>query len=91
MIAVTRFTVPAEEAESFTGQARSVLTALETMPGHDGGRLARAMDDQDLWLMITEWEGAGFYRRALSNFEVRMAILPLMTYMINEPGAYEPV
>jgi hypothetical protein len=39
--------------------------------------------------LVSEWEGAGFYRRALSA--ARMAMYPLMILMVNEPSAFEDV
>ena len=53
------------------------------------GRLARSVDEPNLWALVSEWEGAGFYRRALSA--ARMAMYPLMILMVNEPSAFEDV
>ena len=38
---------------------------------------------------MSEWDGAGFYRRALSA--ARLTMYPLMTLMLNEPTAFEVV
>jgi hypothetical protein len=89
VIAITRYRVPPEQAESFTARARAVLDALAVSPGHRSGRLGRAADDPGLWALITEWEGAGFYRRALGGYDVRTTLIPLSAMALDEPGAYE--
>lgn len=91
MIAITRYRVPVEDSETFTGQVREVLQELAAAPGYRSGRLARTVDDPTLWAMITEWEGAGFYRRGLGGYEVRVKFIPLSVLAIDEPGAYEIV
>lgn len=40
---------------------------------------------------MTEWEGAGFYRRALGAYDVRVRFIPLAAMAVDEPGAYEIV
>ena len=89
MIAITRYRVPEDEAGSFAGTARTVLDCLARCPGYRSGRLGRNTDEPDLWAMVTEWDGAGFYRRALG--EVRMLVIPMSVHAIDEPGAFEIV
>ena len=89
MIAITRYRVPESEAENFAATAREVLTALAGRPGHLSGRLGHNTDDPELWVMVTEWDGAGFYRRALG--EVRMLLIPLSVHAVDEPGAFAVV
>ncbi|WP_203993054.1 antibiotic biosynthesis monooxygenase family protein [Sphaerisporangium rufum] len=89
MFALIRYAVPEARTAEFTGQARAILGTLAAQPGHLRGRLGRSVDEPGLWALVTEWEGAGFYRRALSA--ARMDMYPLMTLMINEPGAFEVV
>ncbi len=89
MIAITRYRVPESEAEGFAATAREVLAGLAARPGHLSGRLGRNTDDPELWAMVTEWDGAGFYRRALGD--VRVLIIPLSVYAVDEPGAFAVV
>lgn len=91
MIAITRYRVPIEDAEEFSGRLRTVLGILSTTPGFRSGRLGRTVDDPTLWALITEWEGAGFYRRGVGAYEVRSLFIPLSAMAIDEPGAYEIV
>lgn len=89
MIAVTRYRVPIEDAESFSAQLGSVLKALATSPGFRAGHLGRTVDDPTLWALITEWDGAGYYRRGIGAYDVRVLFIPLSALAIDEPGAYE--
>lgn len=89
MLVVTRFTVPPAAAGDFTERAQAALRALAARPGYRGGRLARAVDDESRWLLTTEWDDIGSYRRSLSGFEVKMAATPLLAQAAEEPSAYE--
>ncbi|MDN3353440.1 antibiotic biosynthesis monooxygenase family protein [Actinomadura sp. DC4] len=91
MLAITRYRVPATQTDDFVRTAQEVLSAVEKSPGHRSGRLGRAVDDPDLWAMVTDWDGAGYYRRALGAYDVRVALIPLSTLAIDEAGAYEIV
>lgn len=91
MIAITRYRVPEEQAEEFAEQMGRILEALAASPGYRSGRLARTVDDPTLWALVTEWDGAGHYRRALGAYEVRLRFIPLAAMALDEPGAYEIV
>lgn len=91
MIAITRYRVPGEQAGEFADRMNGVLAALSASPGFRSGRLARTVDDPGLWALVTEWDGAGHYRRALGAYEVRLEFIPLAAMAVDEPGAYEVV
>ncbi len=89
MLVVTRFSVPESDGESFGESARGALAALAARPGYRGGRLGRAADDPTAWVLTTEWDGVGAYRRALSAYEVKVSATPLLSRGCDEPSAYE--
>lgn len=104
VLVVTRFIVPeapvpdpAERGESpsspgiadFTARVARLQTALSTRPGYQRSQLARALDDPSRWVLISEWAGVGAWRRSLSDYDVRMEIVPLMAMAQDEPGVYE--
>ncbi len=91
VIVVTRFIVPDSEAADFLHGARQFIAALEQRPGHVSSRTARALDDADRWLVISEWVGVGAWRRALSAYEVRLEAVPFMARAEAEPSVYETV
>jgi hypothetical protein len=39
--------------------------------------------------MVSEWERVGDWRRALSSYDVRVEVMPLMSHAENEPAVYE--
>ncbi|MGH3240591.1 MAG: antibiotic biosynthesis monooxygenase family protein [Spirillospora sp.] len=91
MIAITRYRVPGEDAGGFAEGMTAVLTELSASPGFRSGRLGRTVDDPGLWALVTEWDGAGHYRRALGRYEVRLPFMTLAALAVDEPGAYEIV
>ncbi|GAB3459741.1 hypothetical protein GCM10027570_44090 [Streptomonospora sediminis] len=91
MFVITRFTVPAGEEDGFVVRAETAVAALARRPGFRASRIGRAADDPQLWSVVTEWDGPGAYRRALSNFDVRVAAVPLLSEAHNEPSAFELV
>ncbi|CAN5222093.1 hypothetical protein BH18ACT9_BH18ACT9_05970 [soil metagenome] len=91
MIVVSRFLVPADEAEVFRVEVEEARAALAQRPGYVDGAVGRNVDDPGLWLLTTKWENVGSYRRALSSYDVKVAAVPLLSRALDEPSAYEPV
>ena len=89
MLVVTRFTVPEQESASFADRAGRALGAMAGCPGYLRGSLGRAADDPTRWVLVTEWEGVGAYRRALSRYEVKVTATPLLASAHDEPSAFE--
>lgn len=89
MLVVTRYRVPREEAASFRDRAHRALAVLAEQPGALGGRVGRAADDPALWVVSSEWENVGSYRRALSAYDVKVHAMPLLSLAIDEPTAFE--
>ncbi len=84
-----RLRVPVGEAEAFRECADRALVALAGQRGYGSARLGRAVDEPELWVITSEWDGVGAWRRALSAFDVRVELTPLMIYAVDEPGAFE--
>lgn len=89
MLVVTRYRVPADHAVSFRDRARVALDALAARPGWLAGHIGRATDDPTLWVLTSEWENVGSYRRALSAYQVKVDAVPLLSLAIDEPTAFE--
>lgn len=75
----------------FRTDAETALEALATRPGWVSGRIGQAVDDPDTWVVVCEWEDVGSGRRGLTTSAVRIAIMPLMARVPNEPGTFEIV
>jgi heme-degrading monooxygenase HmoA len=91
VLVVTRFRVPAADEDTFRADVREVLDLLAARPGFRTGRVGRAADDPSRWALVTEWDGAGAYRRALGAYEVKVAGAPVFARAEDEPGAFEVV
>lgn len=89
MLVTNRFVIEEDAAGPFLERAHAALAALATRPGYRRGRLLRALDDPRHWCLLTEWESVGTYRRALGDFDVRIAAVPLLAESLDEPSAYE--
>lgn len=89
MLVVTRYRVSPDRAAEFLGAARQALGVFADRPGWRSGHIGRSVDDPWLWVMTTEWENVGTYRRALSSYEVKLGAVALLSRAIDEPTAFE--
>ena len=91
MIVVTRFDVPEQDGPGFLERARVALAAFAARPGYVRGRVGRAADEPTAWVLTTEWEGVGAYRRSLSAYDVKVDAAPLLGLARDEASAFEVV
>ena len=89
LVVVTRYVVPQVEGADFRERAREALDALRGQTGCRRGHVGRSMDEPTRWLLQTEWDTVGAYRRALSSYDVKVRAVPVMYHAIDEPTAYE--
>jgi quinol monooxygenase YgiN len=86
MIAITHFS---DSSPEFEERAQAALTALAARPGYLRGTVGRSTDEPDAWMLLTEWENIGSYRRALGNYEVKLHATPLLAAALDLPGGFE--
>ena len=91
MIVVNRFRVPEAEQDPFRGDLERAHETLAMQQGYVEGRIGRNVDDPELWVLVTAWEGPGAYRRALSAYDVKLTAVPTLSRALDEPSAYETV
>ena len=89
MLVVTRHRVPERESEEFERAAAAALAALAERPGHRHGWAGPALDDPELWTVVSVWASIGAARRALASVETRMALMPLMASALDEPSVFD--
>ena len=89
MLVVNRFRVPLAEGGAFRVDLEAALAVLAQQKGYADGRLGRNVDDPTLWTMVTTWKDVGSYRRALSQYDVKLGAVQLLSRAIDEPSAYE--
>ena len=88
MIVVSRFDAV---GDGFQARATEALDALAQRPGFVRGRLGQALDDPGAWVLTTEWDSVGSYRRSMSPWDVKVLLTTLMGESRNEPSAFEVV
>ena len=91
MIVVNRFRVPADQQATFREDLQRARETLAERPGITHSRVGRNADDPELWVLTTEWESVGAYRRALSAYDVKLTAIPVLSRAVDEPSAYEAV
>jgi heme oxygenase (mycobilin-producing) len=92
VLVVTRFIVPdepPERAAEFVANAARLRDAFLARPGHTRTTLAQSLEEPTHWVLVSEWDRVGDWRRALSSYDVRIEVMPLMALAENEPGVYE--
>jgi hypothetical protein len=90
VLVVSRYRVESDR-ETWLAQMRTALGVLGQSEGFLRGQIAQATDDGELMVLATSWSGVGAYRRALSRFEVKAQVIPLLSTAIDEPSAFEAV
>ena len=91
LVVISRFRVTAPQRTGFLAQMDDAVVTLARQAGCLAATLGQATDDAELLLLRTEWAGVGAYRRALSAYEVKVGVVPLLSQAIDEPSAYETV
>jgi heme oxygenase (mycobilin-producing) len=91
LLVINRFVVAPDAAEAFTARAHAALEALAARPGYVSGQLTRGLDEPSAWVLVTQWESVGTYRRALGAYEVKVTATPLLAESVDEPSAFEPL
>lgn len=91
LLVIGRFRVPEHRAADFARDVRAALQVLGERDGFIDAVIGQATDDPELRVLTTRWSSVGAYRRALSNFDVKMTAIPFLSLAIDEPSAYEVV
>jgi hypothetical protein len=86
MISVTQFHAT---ADGFEGRASDALAALSERPGFVRATLGRGTDDPHAWVLVSEWENVGSYRRALGSYDVKLRAAALLGEALDLPSSFE--
>jgi hypothetical protein len=81
--------VPVGAVTALTDEATRVAGRLAARDGCRGVEVGRASDDPSLWVLSSRWESVGAYRRALSDYEIKVNAIPFLSRAIDEPTAFE--
>ena len=86
-VALLRFRAP--DVPGLMSELREAATLFATFPGFVDARVSRAIDEGGLIVLELAWETVGAYRRALSSYDVKVRVVPIISRAIDEPTAYE--
>jgi hypothetical protein len=89
VLAVNRLHANGSAEEQISAELRVLIDVFATLPGFRRARAGRCFDEPDVWILLTEWENVGTYRRALSSYAVKTSGYPVFVRIVDEPGAYE--
>jgi len=86
-VALLRFR--SHDVPALVAQLRGSVALLSTKPGFINAHMARAIDDPELIVLQLGWDTVGSYRRALSSYDVKVEVVPVMSQALDEPTAFE--
>jgi quinol monooxygenase YgiN len=89
VLALWRFRYDDDLTDRAADELARCLEALQQRDGFVTGVVGRALDDPTLWVLETQWGNVGSYRRALSAYDIRMSVGPILAQAVDEPSAYE--
>jgi hypothetical protein len=78
-----------DDVPALMAGVRAATALLSTFPGFVDARVGRAVDDGSLIVLSLAWESVGSYRRALSSYDVKVQVVPLLSQALDEPSAFE--
>ncbi len=83
-----RFRVEPSAAAGFEQVASQVVQVLQGRPGCGSVELGQNLDDPELWALTSTWVDVGSYRRGLGGNDMKLLLMQLWAYSIDEPSAY---
>ena len=89
LLVITKHLVHPHEMPTWIESAKSAIEPLAACAGCLGTEIGLATDEADLAVVVSKWENVGAYRRALSNFEVKMHSIPFLSTAVDESSAFE--
>jgi len=89
VLAVNRLHAQGSTQEQLSAELSVLIDVFAALPGFRRARAGRCLDEPDVWILLTEWESVGTYRRALSSYAVKTGGYPVFVRIVDEPGAFE--
>lgn len=87
LVALLRFR--SRDVPALTAQLRASVALLATKVGFINAHMARAIDEPDLIVLQLGWDTVGSYRRALSAYDIKVQVVPVISQALDEPTAFE--
>lgn len=70
-------------------EAKQAMNVLQERPGFISGSIFHNADSPIRYLIKTDWQDVGSYRRALGSMEAKIGVWPFLASMRDEPTAFE--
>lgn len=70
---------------------RLCMDTLANNPGCLGVELGRSMDSEVEHVLVSRWSNVGFYRKALSNYQVKVEVIPFISVRTSDSFTAEIV
>jgi len=86
---VLRYNVGTSGFAEFLAEAQTAIEVLSTRPGFIRATVGQAIDEAGQMTVLLEFSNIGTYRRALSNYDVKIQAVPLLSRAVDEPTAFE--
>lgn len=86
-VAVLRFR--SRDVPALMAQLRESVALLSTKGGFVNAHMVRAIDEPELIVLQIAWDTVGSYRRALSAYDVKVEVVPVISQALDEPTAFE--
>lgn len=91
LVVISRFRVSVQGRSDFLQSMDTAIMILTRQAGCLAASLGQSTDEADLLLLRTEWAGVGAYRKALSAYEVKVSVVPLLSQAVDESSAFETI
>lgn len=86
-VALLRFR--SHDVPALMAHLRASVALLSTKVGFVNAHMARAIDEPELIVLQLGWDTVGSYRRALSSYDVKVQVVPVISQALDEPTAFE--
>ena len=86
---VGQLNVPAAERDSFDQGYDRMSELFRESPGFLSMELGQSTDSLEVLTVIHRWESVGSYRKALSRYEVKAEVIPLLSQFTRDSVTVE--
>ncbi|MFV0451662.1 MAG: antibiotic biosynthesis monooxygenase family protein [Propioniciclava sp.] len=88
MIAISRFRIEEAEVGPQVAGLAEAAAFFRGRPGCLSAEVVQNLDDPALWALVSHWDEVGSYRRGFNGYDAKMILTPVLSYALDEPGAY---
>lgn len=85
----TIWTFDVTDSATWSTDAKQAMHVLQERPGFISGSIFHNADSPERYLIKTDWNDVGSYRRALGSMEAKIGVWPFLANMRDEPTAFE--